>query len=242
MNAPTHNSLPGEGNDMAEESRHKMACALYERLSAIRQEEGVDPRRYPPVEADIRYDITRTMMGVEAASQRTAELLRPSSLPATLGRFRRIRSILRHPLIAAALVVIAGGAIAKHYESKFGNAQSLQDENLRNLQIQISGIQSECNRLRSLAESQNATNGSILKRLRAAAEASRFEAVGRAVTANGIQAMIGEKHVTLKIPQKLPEKSGQSYILKLESPLTEEGFAAMQDVVEAPMPTFNLHD
>jgi hypothetical protein len=63
---------------IAETSRQRMGNALYEQLTQIRREEGIDPKRYPPVAADIQYDIRRTMIGAEITARETADLILPA--------------------------------------------------------------------------------------------------------------------------------------------------------------------
>lgn len=95
------NKLP-----IANISRRDVIQKLYDALASIRREEGVDPRKYPSVASDIRYDVQSTMFCAGVVAQETAELLRPAILTGHWpGRLRKTRAFFRHPLTAAAIII-----------------------------------------------------------------------------------------------------------------------------------------
>jgi hypothetical protein len=241
MSAANQDQVDGNIAVQPEEFQRETFNSLYTKLATIRRLEGADPERYPPVKSDIQYDITRTLIGAEIAARNTTDALLPEILSGiSSSSLNRTGSIPRKSLLVASVAAIGIGAIIDHHATKFRAAEATRNESIKALQVQAEGHQRACNDLQTLLETQRAMNGSILKRLSRAVEDSRFEAVGRAVSASGIRVTIGEQHVTLDVPQKLPEKFGQSYILRLKSVLTSEEFASMKEVVEVPAPTFSF--
>jgi len=108
MSTPSQLDEGGRKIPLTERSRRSIGDCLYLMLAAIRRTEGVAPERYPPVKFDIQYDITRTLAGAEMAARETADILLPAILHGiSPGRFRKFSAVLRHPLLAAAIVLAA---------------------------------------------------------------------------------------------------------------------------------------
>ena len=107
-----HHGQPGDGDyrlPIASISRKSDIKILCDALSTIRREGGVDPKRYDCVASDIRYDAQHTMFCADITAQTTADLLRPAILFGhSPGGWRRTKALLRHPLTAAAIIIIAG--------------------------------------------------------------------------------------------------------------------------------------
>ncbi|MEI6607541.1 MAG: hypothetical protein WCP35_19715 [Verrucomicrobiota bacterium] len=219
---------------VSEHSRSKMPNTLYESLARIRRDEGVDPKRYPPIEADIQYDIQQTMCGADLAAQKASALLLPAILNGRAPGWRhRFAATLRHPLLAAAVVITSIALCARYYSQEFNaNVDAQREATLQDAKSQADMV---CNRLSELSAFGKQIES--LRKLQSEESARRpfDELISRAILSKSpnIKTTLGDKYVTIVIPEKLLNRSGNQASFKVEHGLSPQEFKALCDQYKA---------
>jgi hypothetical protein len=218
-------------------SRRQISETLYQHLADIRRREGVDPARYPAVDYDLQYDTRRTLYGAEVVARETADLMLPALLAGgNPARRHWLPRLLRHPLLAAGAIVVAGyaglrdlGTTAARQQQALLTTQATQADSLHAIQAaQAEGAK--------LAEAQRCQLESLNRLLAANACRVAFqEAIGHALNANSpqVKTSIGPEVVTLRIQDTLTRKDQGVRIIEMRHGLTPDEFENLRKTVDA---------
>jgi len=215
-------------------SRRQIGEILHQHLADIRRREGVDPARYPAVDYDLQYDTRRTLYGAELVARETADLMLPALLAGrTPDRSHWLQRLLRHPLLAAGAIVIAGYmGLCELCTTAARQQQALKASQAGSLHA-VQTAQAEAVRL---AEAQRCEIERINKLLAENISRKSFrEAIGNAINANGSQLKItvGQEVVTLRIQDSLTRKENGIRVIEVKHGLTPEEFDALRKTVDA---------
>ena len=220
-------------------SRRQIGEILYQHLADIRRREGVDPARYPAVDYDLHYDTRRTLYGAEVVARETADLMLPALLAGmNPDRCHWLPRLLRHPLLAAGAIVIAGYAGLRELSTSAARQQQALQATQADSLHAIQTAQAEAVRL---AEAQRCEIERINNLLTANVCKKSFqEAIGNAINANGSQLKItfGQEVVTLRIQDALTRKDNGVRIIELKHGLTPVEFETLRKSVEAAKTTY----
>ena len=220
-------------------SRRQIGEILYQHLADIRRREGVDPARYPAVDYDLHYDTRRTLYGAEVVARETADLMLPALLAGmNPDRCHWLPRLLRHPLLAAGAIVIAGYAGQRELSTSAARQQQALQATQADSLHAIQTAQAEAVRL---AEAQRCEIERINNLLTANVCKKSFqEAIGNAINANGSQLKItfGQEVVTLRIQDALTRKDNGVRIIELKHGLTPVEFETLRKSVEAAKTTY----
>ena len=220
-------------------SRRQIGEILHQHLADIRRREGVDPARYPAVDYDLQYDTRRTLYGAEVVARETADLMLPALLAGrTPDRRHWLPRLLRHPLLAAGAIVIAGYTGLRELSTTAARQQQALQATQADSLHAIQTAQAEAVRL---AEAQRCEIERINNLLTANVCKKSFqEAIGNAINANGSQLKItfGQEVVTLRIQDALTRKDNGVRIIELKHGLTPVEFETLRKSVEAAKTTY----
>ena len=219
-------------------SRRQIGEILYQHLADIRRREGVDPARYPAVDYDLLYDTRRTLYGAEVVARETADLMLPALLAGmNPDRCHWLPRLLRHPLLAAGAIVIAGYAGLRELSTSAARqqqaVQSAQADAAAMLQQTLKDHQAEAAKL---AEAQCGEIERINKFLAANISRKSFqEAVGDVVNANSpqVKTTIGPEVVTLRVQDSLTRKENGVRIIEVKHGLTPDQFDALRKTIDS---------
>ena len=215
-------------------SRSEIAEILYQHLADIRRREGVDPARYPAVDYDLQYDTRRTLYGAEVVARETADLMLPALLADKKHRSGHwLPRLLRHPLLAAGAIVIAGYAGLQ----EFNTTAARQHQALQITQADIiQAIQSAQAEGAKLAGVQRCEIERIDKLLAANVCKKSFqETVGHVINSSSsqIKTVIGPEVITLRIQDNLTRKEQGIRIIEIKHGLTPDEFDSLRKSVDA---------
>lgn len=215
-------------------SRCQIGEILYQLLADIRRREGVDPARYPAVDYDLQYDTRRTLYGAEVVARETADLMLPTLLADKKHESGHwLPRLLRHPLLAAGAIVIAGYAgLGELNTNAARQQQALQTTQADSLHA-IQAAQAEGAKL---AEVQRCEIDKINNLLAANVGKKSFrETIGHIINANSspIKTVIGPEVITLKIQDNLTRKEQSTRIIEIRHGLTPDEFDTLRKTVEA---------
>jgi len=235
MNHPEQLDKAGRKIPLNATCRKWMGNALYDRLARIRRDAGVGPDQYPPVENDIQYDITKAQMGAEMAARETADLILPAILTGIAPRWRhRIAAALRHPLLAALLVIaaiiVASNHILLEIKADTANQQG----------ITLAATQARADQLHNLAEAQRSKLESLQQQIAAAdlqsaaneIRRSFHETIGRAILLR-YQTRLNPERITVTVPESQMHRSGSRVMVDFDHGLTPEQFSALLDQIKS---------
>ena len=218
-------------------SRRQIGEILYQHLADIRRREGVDPARYPAVDYDLHYDTRRTLYGAEVVARETADLMLPALLAGmNPDRCHWLPRLLRHPLLAAGAIVIAGYAGLRELSTSAARqqqaVQSAQADAASMLQQTLKDHQAEAVKL---AEAQRRE----IERINTVFATNIFrksfrEAIGSAISANSPQVKItvGQEVVTLRIQDSLTRKENGVRIIEIKHGLTPVEVETLRKTVD----------
>ncbi|MEI6654746.1 MAG: hypothetical protein WCP45_08265 [Verrucomicrobiota bacterium] len=230
MNHPEHLDKAGRKIPLNATCRKWMGNALYDRLARIRRDAGVGPDRYPPVENDIQYDITKAQMGAEMAARETADLILPAILTGTAPRRRhRIAAALRHPLLAATTVIAGMIATALIVHRDFQSTATHQQQFLQNTKFVMDQLK------RAVEDTQTVTNN-----LQQLASEKQFktiqETTGKAILSTkplGLNTKIGPGILTISLPDKFTLKRGADRFIEIKHGLTPDEYESLKQSLDA---------